>query len=404
MKTKIRLGGSNMTICGKQQNRKRILLMLALACAAAALFLVFGALKTEAKTFVIRTPEQLENINWKNAGYGPGHTYIIGNDMTLTEKENKTCLLTKGNFVIDLNGHTVQTASPNLAAFHVAGANVVLKDSKAKRGVPSINSLGLGAVQITAGKLTIQSGNYLGNGYPITDSVALHVGGGTCIVNGGEFAGSTYGATVVGGTLYINNNAIFEGGTSHALLRMGGGNIRISNATFATGKTTYGYSLALGAYVGPGSDGNADFGSWLASGSSFSPDFQVGFWNMQSSVTTQPSMSNIYAVTWNTPVLNVTGTVKAPVTSIKAIKAKKRALIVGWKKAAGASGYILQYSTAKNFKKAKTLIVKGGTKKAAVIKKLKAKKYYFVRVRTYRNFNGTTLYSAWSKAKAKKTK
>ena len=38
------------------------------------------------------------------------------------------------------------------------------------------------------------------------------------------------------------------------------------------------------------------------------------------------------------------------------------------------------------------------------LKKLKSKKKYFVRIRTYKTVNGKKVYSSWSKAKTVKTK
>ena len=38
------------------------------------------------------------------------------------------------------------------------------------------------------------------------------------------------------------------------------------------------------------------------------------------------------------------------------------------------------------------------------VKKLKAKKKYYVRVRTYKTVNGKKVYSSWSKVKSIKTK
>ncbi len=38
------------------------------------------------------------------------------------------------------------------------------------------------------------------------------------------------------------------------------------------------------------------------------------------------------------------------------------------------------------------------------VKKLKAKKKYYVRIRTYKTLNGKKVYSSWSKVKSVKTK
>ena len=90
--------------------------------------------------------------------------------------------------------------------------------------------------------------------------------------------------------------------------------------------------------------------------------------------------------------------------ALKKVKAAKKKLTVTWKKDADVTGYELQYSLKKNFKGAKTVkVAKAGTTKK-VIKKLKSKKKYFVRIRSYKTSGKTMLYGAWSKAKSAKVK
>ncbi len=69
------------------------------------------------------------------------------------------------------------------------------------------------------------------------------------------------------------------------------------------------------------------------------------------------------------------------------------------------SGYQVQASTSKKFKKAKTKSVKvKASKMAAKVKKLKKNTKYFVRVRSYtKKKNGKVKYSKWSKVKSAKT-
>ena len=108
-----------------------------------------------------------------------------------------------------------------------------------------------------------------------------------------------------------------------------------------------------------------------------------------------------------TTVTNTT-TVKAPAkTTVKLSKAKKTSIKISWKKVSGVAAYQIQYSTSKNFKKAKT--VKVSAKSASkVLKKLKKNKKYYVRVRSYKvtkvNNKSKNVYSAWSAKKALKTK
>ena len=91
-------------------------------------------------------------------------------------------------------------------------------------------------------------------------------------------------------------------------------------------------------------------------------------------------------------------------SSIKKIKKKKHGLIVTWKKVKGIKGYELQYSLKKNFKGAKTKTIKKVSTTTVAIKKLKRKKKYYVRIRTYIVSNRKKIYSDWSKFKVKKTK
>ena len=114
---------------------------------------------------------------------------------------------------------------------------------------------------------------------------------------------------------------------------------------------------------------------------------------------------------------NYTGTTKATYkinpkgTSLKKPKKAKKAITVKWKKQAAKmsksriTGYQIQLATDKQFtKNKKTVNVKGYKKVSKKVKKLKAKKKYYVRIRTYKTVSGQKYYSAWSKVKAIKTK
>ena len=108
-----------------------------------------------------------------------------------------------------------------------------------------------------------------------------------------------------------------------------------------------------------------------------------------------------------TTVTNTT-TIKAPAkTTVKLSKAKKTSIKVSWKKVSGVAAYQIQYSTSKNFKKAKTVKVSAQSA-SKVLKKLKKNKKYYVRVRSYKvtkvNNKSKNVYSAWSAKKVLKTK
>ena len=99
-------------------------------------------------------------------------------------------------------------------------------------------------------------------------------------------------------------------------------------------------------------------------------------------------------------------TVKAP--KFGKIKSDKNAFTAKWSKVKYASGYQLQYSVSKKFKKGKKYTKTVNVKKAKTVskkvKKLTSGKKYYVRVRAYKTVNGKRYYSTWSKKKAVKAK
>lgn len=100
-----------------------------------------------------------------------------------------------------------------------------------------------------------------------------------------------------------------------------------------------------------------------------------------------------------------TKTVKPKKTSIKKLSKGKKKFTVTWAKVSGVKGYQIQYSSDKKFKKNnKSVIVTKQKTTKATVKKLKSKKKYYVRVRTYKTVNGKKIYSSWSKVKSVKTK
>ena len=63
-----------------------------------------------------------------------------------------------------------------------------------------------------------------------------------------------------------------------------------------------------------------------------------------------------------------------------------------------------RYSTSSKFKGAKTVTISKNKTTNKTISKLKAKKKYYVRIRTYKKIGSTKYYSSWSKAKTVTTK
>ena len=84
-------------------------------------------------------------------------------------------------------------------------------------------------------------------------------------------------------------------------------------------------------------------------------------------------------------------------SGVKNVKGKKAQ--VSWKQGTSITGYQIQYGTKKDFKGAKTVKVKGAKKKSYTITKLKKKKKYYVRLRTYKTVSKKDYCSKWSGAK-----
>ena len=99
-------------------------------------------------------------------------------------------------------------------------------------------------------------------------------------------------------------------------------------------------------------------------------------------------------------------TIKPKATSITSLKRSSRGFAAKWKKrTAQTTGYQLQIATNKRFTQGRYTFRKANVNATeAKLGNLKAKRRYYVRVRTYKVAGGRTYYSSWSKAKSVKTK
>ena len=93
-------------------------------------------------------------------------------------------------------------------------------------------------------------------------------------------------------------------------------------------------------------------------------------------------------------------------TSISKLKAGKKQFKATWKKQkTQTTGYEIQYSTNSKFKSGnKKVKIKKNKTTSTTVKKLKGKKKYYVRIRTYKTVNGKKICSEWSKSKKVTTK
>ena len=143
------------------------------------------------------------------------------------------------------------------------------------------------------------------------------------------------------------------------------------------------------------------------------PKFTVKY-NGNSLAFTLTPKNGLSAVGTHSVTLKLTGnytfskkynfTVRPSAPKITSLAGGKKRLTVKWKKKSEASGYTIMYSTSKNFKKAKTVNISGKSTTKKVLKKLNAKKKYYVKIRCCKTVNGKKYYSHWSKPLTKKTK
>lgn len=100
----------------------------------------------------------------------------------------------------------------------------------------------------------------------------------------------------------------------------------------------------------------------------------------------------------------VTITIVPKKQNIKSLKLSgKNKLILKWKKDKKATGYQISYADNKKMKKAKTKWIKKN-QISAILKKLKAGRTYYVKVRAYKKSGKTKIYGSYSKVKKKKLK
>ena len=124
--------------------------------------------------------------------------------------------------------------------------------------------------------------------------------------------------------------------------------------------------------------------------------YSLGGWHESPSLNNHTTMK-LYLTT-------KTGKLVDPVKIKKPKSKAKKTAKISWTMNEYADGYQIQYSTNKNFKKAKSKKVKYFTSTTKTIKKLKSKKKYFVHVRAYKKIEGKVRYSDWSKTKVVKVK
>lgn len=87
--------------------------------------------------------------------------------------------------------------------------------------------------------------------------------------------------------------------------------------------------------------------------------------------------------------------------AISSVKSGSKKITVKWKKVSACTGYEIQYSTSSKFTSSKTkkITINGRKSVNKVIKGLKKRQKYYVRVRAYATVNGKKYYGSYSKVK-----
>ena len=136
----------------------------------------------------------------------------------------------------------------------------------------------------------------------------------------------------------------------------------------------------------------------------------TGKWTTTKPTRTSVGKTTVYYQITNKNYKTVKGSktiVINPVkTSITSLSKGTKSFTVKWaKKTTQTTGYQIQYSTSSTFASGnKTVTVTSNNTTSKTIKSLKAKKKYYVRVRTYKTVNGVKYYSGWSAKKYVTTK
>ena len=131
----------------------------------------------------------------------------------------------------------------------------------------------------------------------------------------------------------------------------------------------------------------------------YNKTLEFTYTNKSDTTATKPSDATAATKPAVKPVKKVT--VKKQTAKLKAGNKK---LTVTLKKDKNVSGYQIKIATKKNFKGAKTYTVKSYKTYKKVIKKLKAKKKYFVKVRAYKTVGKSKVYGAYSAVRSCKVK
>jgi len=144
---------------------------------------------------------------------------------------------------------------------------------------------------------------------------------------------------------------------------------------------------------------------WTTSDLSPAGKWVLGRYKKKSGVSTSSNSTSSNSTSSNSTSSDSTSTVNnssvGKVTKVVLKNKSGRKLKISFKKVSGATGYEIVYGKKKSLKGAKKIYTK---KTSYTVKKCKKKKTYYVKVRAYKEVNGTTTYGSFSKKVRRKIK
>ncbi len=206
------------------------------------------------------------------------------------------------------------------------------------------------------------------------------------------------------------NGKTLTAGTDYTVSYSGNTNTGTATVT-VMGRGNYSGSLSKNFTIKPAglTSATLSFSKQIYTGKAFKPGVLVKSGNSTLKAGTDYSVSYSKNKAIGTALVTISGrgnysgtltktfTIVPKTAAITSIYVnKKTAAQVFFKLPSGMTGCEIQYSPKASFASASTVRA-AGTKKKAVLKKLKTNKIYYVRIRCYKTVSGTKYYSSWSK-------
>ena len=253
-----------------------------------------------------------------------------------------------------------------------------------------VNTYTAGAISLETAEITVLDSDLVYNGSKQRPDLKVQMDGQTLKMGSDYIAVYTSNLNAGTGKVTVYGINIY-GGTAMATFTIAPKEISTCSVSPKTATYT-GKAVSTSAVV-------KDAQTVLAAGTSY----QTACY---SNVNVGKGKIRIYGQGNYTGYITKSFTIRPKASTLYKPTARSKGFRAVWKKISKqVTGYQLQYSLKKNFSSGvKTVTMKGTATHSKTIKGLKAKKIYYVRVRTYSIVSGKKYYSAWSTVRAVKTK